>query len=117
MEPVNSTRASCLPDPSGYAVLGDQVDLDLTMDDETAAALMDSPADHGVSIDLESSGSDHQISSDSVRRLKGQYVNAMDGDARQLVMLFPTVDYNLDGDLMLSTNADAVVPVFGPNFH
>ena len=28
-----------------------------------------------------------------------------------------SVDPNLDGDLMLSTNADAVVPVFGPNFH
>jgi hypothetical protein len=108
MEPVNSTRASCLPDPSGYVVLGDQMDLDLTMDDETAAALMDSPADHEASIDLESSGSDHQIDNESVRRLKKHYVNAMDKDARELVMPFPTANSNLDGDLMLSTNADAV---------
>ena len=41
----------------------------------------------------------------------------MDKDARELVMLFPTVDSNLDGDLILSTNADAVVPAVGSNFH
>ena len=117
MEPVNSTRASCLPDPSGYAILGDQVDINLSMDDETAAALMDSPADHGASIDLESSGSDHQINNEDVRRLKKHYVNAMDKDARELVMLFPTADSNLDGDLMLSTNTDAVVPAVDSNFH
>ena len=108
MEPVNSTRASCLPDPSGYVVLGDQMNLDLSMDDETAAALMDSPADHESSVDLESSGSDHQIDNVSVRRLKKHYVNAMDKDARELVMLFPTAGSNLDGVLMLSTNADAI---------
>ena len=64
MEPMNSTRASCLPDPSGYAILGSQVDINFSMDDETAAALMDSPADHGARIDLESSGSDHQTKID-----------------------------------------------------
>ena len=117
MEPVNSTRASCLPDPSGYALLGDQVNLNISMDDETAAALMDSPTDHEASIDLESSGSDHQINNEGVRRLKKHYVNAMDKDARELVMLFPTADSNLDGDLMLSTNADAVVPAVDSNFH
>jgi hypothetical protein len=117
MEPVNCTRASCPPDPSGYAILGDQVDINLSMDDETAAALMDSPADHEASIDLESSGSDHQINNEGVRRLKKHYVNAMDKDARELVMLFPTADSNLDGDLMLSTNTDEVVPDVDSNFH
>ena len=48
---------------------------------------------------------------------KKHYVNAMDKDARELVMLFPAADSNLDGNLMLSTNTDEIVPAVDSNFH
>ena len=81
------------------------------------SALMDSPNEYEASIDLESSGSDHQIDNESVRRLKKHYVTTMDKDARDLVMLFPTAESNSIGDLMLSTNADEANSAVDSNFH
>ena len=75
-------------------MLGEQMDCYLSMDAETAAALMDSLDEHEAGIDLESSGSDHRIDNESVRRLKKHYVTAMDKDARILVTLYPTADSN-----------------------
>ena len=116
-EPKNSTWAACLPDHSGYAVLDEQMNCNLSMDAETAAALMDSTNKYKASIDLESSGSDHQISNESVRRLKKHYVAAVDKDAHDLVILVSTADSNPTGDLVMSTNADEANSAVDSNFH
>ena len=117
MEPENSMRAACLPDPTGYAVLGKQMDCDLSMDAGKAAALMDSLDEHGANIDLDSSDNDHQIDNESVCRLKEHYVTDMDKDARIFVTLYPTADSNSTGNLMLSINADKANPAVHSNFH
>lgn len=117
MEPESSKRASRLPDLDGYALLGDQIDSDITMDEETAAALMESPSGVETGIDLESSGSDHIVSDANARRLRKYYVQTMDRDARELVYLFPTAQSNSVGDLVMSSNVDEVDVTGDQHFH
>ena len=106
--PKDMKMVSVLPSKEGYAMLGDFVDRNLVTDRESKAALEDSSIDGDQSIDLDSEGSDDEITAAAKKRMQKRYKHLMDEDARSYVVLETAVVGNKEGRLVVSTNSDAL---------
>ena len=73
LKPACDKRQSVAPDSTGYAMLGDYVDQDLVVDEETRAALLNSSIECDGSIDLGSEGSDAEVDARVERMVKVKY--------------------------------------------
>ena len=83
--PMNTKRMSIPLSTEGYAMPGDYVDVDAVASAEGRAALLDSSLDGDESVDLDSSGSDREVTNAEDRALKKRYRRLMDAEAREFV--------------------------------
>ena len=107
--PKEEKRRSIPLKTEGYAMLGDFVDEAAAEGIEGRAALLDSSEERDESIDLESSGSDHEVTKDEERALKKKFVKMMDVDAMGFVpekIVVSESSLMKQGELMMSTNSD-----------
>ena len=79
LKPACDKRQSVVPDSTGYAMLGEFVDQDLVVDEETRAALLNSSIECDGSIDLGSEGSDAEVDVRMERMPKVKYRQQVDG--------------------------------------
>jgi hypothetical protein len=111
--PADHKRVPKQRSTEGYAMLGSYVDQEAVDSIEGREALLDSSIDGDESMDLESSGSDHEVTMTEKKVMEKRYRTLMDLDARQLLELRVMADNGGDGDLLISTNSDLLQEMEG----